>query len=183
MTDLLYSVANQVVIVSGGSRGIGKAIAKGFSARGANVIVTGRDEKTLVATADDISGDEPVVPIVCDVADPRAIASLVRQVCARFDRVDTLVNVAGVNRRKPAVDVTEDDYDFVLGINLKGAFLLAQAVGKQMIEQGGGSIINIESLNSDRPAEKRLALRREQGGDEQHDEGIGNRMGRIWRAC
>ncbi len=117
----------------------------------AKVIVTGRDEETLIATARDIARDELVVPIVCDVGDPQAIAALVQQVCDRFDRIDTLVNVAGVNRRKPALEVTEDDYDFVLGINLKGAFLLAQAVGRRMIEQGGGSIINIESLNSDRP--------------------------------
>ncbi len=151
MTDSLFSIADQVILVSGGSRGIGKAIAKGFVARGAKVIVTGRDKKALIATAHDISGDEPVVPIVCDVADPQAIASLVHQACERFDRIDTLVNVAGVNRRKPALDVTEDDYDFILGINLKGAFLLAQAAGRQMIEQGGGSIINIDSLNSDRP--------------------------------
>jgi NAD(P)-dependent dehydrogenase (short-subunit alcohol dehydrogenase family) len=151
MTDPLFSISDQVVLVSGGSRGIGKAIAKGFAERGAKVIVTGRDEKTLVATANNISGDEPVVPIICDVANSQAIASLVRHTCERFGRIDTLVNVAGVNRRKPALDVTEDDYDFVVDINLKGAFFLAQAVGKQMIQQGEGSIINIESLNSDRP--------------------------------
>ena len=151
MSDRLFSVTDQVVLVSGASRGIGKAIAKGFAARGARVIVTGRAEDALLATADEISAAEPVVPIVCDVADPRAIAALVHQACARFNRIDTLVNVAGVNRRKPALEVTEDDYDFVLDINLKGAFLLAQAAGKQMIEQGGGNIINIESLNSDRP--------------------------------
>jgi NAD(P)-dependent dehydrogenase (short-subunit alcohol dehydrogenase family) len=62
-----------------------------------------------------------------------------------------LVNVAGVNRRKPALDVSEDDYDFVMNINLRGAFLLSQAVGRQMIQQGSGSQINVTSLNNDRP--------------------------------
>lgn len=151
MNDRLFSVTDQVVLVSGGSRGIGKTIAKGFAAHGARVIVTGRVEETLRATADEITGAESVVPIVCDVVDPVSIAALVRQVCARFDRIDTLVNVAGVNRRKPALEITEDDYDFVVDVNVKGAFFLAQAAGKQMIEQRGGSIINIESLNSDRP--------------------------------
>ena len=70
---------------------------------------------------------------------------------AAFGRIDTLVNVAGVNRRKPALEVTEDDYDFVLDINLKGAFLLSQAVGRTMVARGSGCQINIASLNTDRP--------------------------------
>jgi gluconate 5-dehydrogenase len=152
MTDSLFSVAGQIVLVSGGSRGIGRAIARGFAERGARVIITGRQQQTLEQTARDIgSDDNPVRAIVCDVADSRAIASLVDGVTAEFGRIDTLVNVAGVNRRKPAVEVTEEDYDFVVDINLKGAFLVAQAVGRQMIRQGSGSQIHIASLNTDRP--------------------------------
>lgn len=151
MNDPMFTVAGQIVLVSGASRGIGKAIAKGFADRQATVVITGRDETNLVQTASEISSEPPAVPIVCDVADLNAIRSLVSEVVERFGRIDTLVNVAGVNRRKPALEVTEEDYDFILDINLKGAFLLSQSVGRQMIEQRSGSIVNIESLNTDRP--------------------------------
>jgi len=151
MNDPMFTVARQIVVVSGASRGIGKAIAQGFADRQATVVITGRQEAKLAETASEISSEQAAIPIVCDVADPNAIRSLVSEVVERFGRIDTLVNVAGVNRRKPALEVTEEDYDFILDINLKGAFLLSQAVGRQMIEQRSGSIINIESLNTDRP--------------------------------
>jgi len=149
MNDLLFSVNSQVVLVSGGSRGIGRAIAQGFAERGATVIITGREKPTLEQTAEQIStGDSKVVSLVCDVANGQAITDTVEQVIKRFDRIDTLVNVAGVNRRKPSLELTEDDYDFVVDINLKGAFLMSQAVGRQMIRQSSGSQINIASLNT-----------------------------------
>lgn len=152
MTDELFSVAGQVVLVSGGSRGIGLAIARGFAERGARVIITGREEASLAQAADAIgptAGD--VRPVVCDVADAGAIRAAVGQVVGEFERIDTLINVAGVNRRKPALDVTEEDYDHVLDINLKGLFLLSQEVGRGMVERGAGCQINIASLNTDRP--------------------------------
>jgi NAD(P)-dependent dehydrogenase (short-subunit alcohol dehydrogenase family) len=152
MNDQLFSVSDQVVIVSGGSRGIGRAIAHGFADREAKVIITGRDESSLVAAAKEIgAGKGSVTPIVCDVAKLADIERLVAKVVVDFGRIDTLVNVAGVNRRKPALDVSEDDYDFILDINLKGAFLLSQAVGRQMVEQRSGCQINIASINTDRP--------------------------------
>jgi NAD(P)-dependent dehydrogenase (short-subunit alcohol dehydrogenase family) len=152
MSDPLFSVRDQVVVVSGGSRGIGRAIAEGFAGRDAQVIVTGRDEASLRKTAAEIStGSHPVIPIVCDVAQPNSIDALVDHVLTAHGHVDTLINVAGVNRRKPAETVTEDDYDFVLGINLKGAFLLSQKIGCAMLQRGQGSQINIASLNTDRP--------------------------------
>jgi gluconate 5-dehydrogenase len=151
MSDSLFSVRDQIVLVSGGSRGIGKAIAAGFSERGAHVIVTGRDARTLTDAAKEIARDRPVEPIVCDVASTGGIQRLVKQVMAEHGRIDTLVNVAGVNRRKPALDVTEDDFDFVTDINLKGAFLLSQAVGRHMVMRRAGSQVNIASLNTDRP--------------------------------
>jgi NAD(P)-dependent dehydrogenase (short-subunit alcohol dehydrogenase family) len=156
MNDPLFSVAEQVVLVSGGSRGIGRAIAQGFAERGARVIVTGTRDETVREGAETIAAavkDAAYAPAprVCDVADPRQIADLVAWTLAEFGRIDTLVNVAGVNRRKPALEVSEEDYDFILNINLKGAFLLSQAVGRQMVERGQGSQIQIASLNTDRP--------------------------------
>lgn len=152
MQDELFSVAGQVVLVSGGSRGIGRGLAEGFARRGATVIITGRDHATLEATARAISPPGAAVrPLVCDVADPAAIDTLVRTVLQEFGRVDTLLNVAGVNRRMLAERLTEADYDFIMDINLKGPFLLSVAVGKAMLQRGRGNQINIVSLNNDRP--------------------------------
>jgi gluconate 5-dehydrogenase len=152
MADDLFSVSGQVVLVSGGSRGIGRAIAEGFAQRGARVIITGRNQATLEQTATAITAAATKVrSLVCDVAQPAAIELLVARVIRDCDRIDTLINSAGVNRRKPAAIVTEEDYDYILDINLKGAFLLSQAVGRQMIQQRSGSQINIASLATDRP--------------------------------
>lgn len=151
MCDQLFSVEDQVVVVSGASRGIGKAIAEGFWRRKAQVVITGRDIETLEAAAAEMTGAKPAVPIVCDVARPNEIDRLVAGVLGQFDRIDTLVNVAGVNRRKPALEITEEDYDFIVDINLKGAFLLSRAVGRHMVDRRSGSQINIASLNTDRP--------------------------------
>ena len=152
MSDPLFSVKDQIVVVSGGSRGIGAAIAGGFAERDAQVIITGREKHTLEATAQQMSGArKPVESVVCDVSSAESISNAVQTVLEKHSRIDTLINVAGVNRRKPAEEVTEDDYDFILDINLKGAFLLSQKVGIAMIERGGGCQINIASLNTDRP--------------------------------
>jgi gluconate 5-dehydrogenase len=153
VSDPLFSVADQVVLVSGGSRGIGRALAAGFAQRDARVVITGREEATLAATAREIStGRHPVECVTCDVAQPEEIARALETVVARCGRIDTLLNVAGVNRRKRLEAVTLDDYDFILDINLRGAFLVAQGVGKQMLAQGGGgSILNIDSLNTSAP--------------------------------
>lgn len=152
MQDELFSVAGQVVLVSGGSRGIGRGLAAGFAQRGATVIITGREQAVLEQTAREITPPSGTVrPLACDVADPAAIRRLVDTVLQEFGRVDTLLNVAGVNRRKPSEQLSEADYDFVLDINLKGPFLLSTAVGRAMLELGHGNQINIVSLNNDRP--------------------------------
>ena len=152
MSDPLFSVKDQIVLVSGASRGIGEAIARGFAQREATVIITGRDQTTLDQTTKDVLEEEcKVESIQCDVSDSESIKKAVDESLSRFGRIDTLINVAGVNRRKPAIDVTEEDYDFILDINLKGAFLLSQRVGVAMIDQGQGCQINIASLNTDRP--------------------------------
>lgn len=151
MTDSLFSVQDKVTLVSGASRGIGKALAAGFASRGAKVIITGRNEDTLAAAAKEIAVDGNVEPLVCDVASVDSITAAVEHVYRSYGRIDTLVSVAGVNIRQPATAFSEEDYDFVVDINLKGAFFIAQQVGKRMLEQGSGSIINIDSLNTYAP--------------------------------
>lgn len=152
MSDALFSVAEQIVLVSGASRGIGRAIAQGFADRGATVIITGRESSTLAATVDEIqTEDKRVQATVCDVADTQSVRQMTAAVLENYGRIDTLVNVAGVNRRKPALEVTEEDYDFVMDVNLKGAYVLSQCVGQAMVDRKSGSQINVTSLNNDRP--------------------------------
>ncbi len=147
------------MLVSGGSRGIGRALAGGFAARGARVVLTGREAETLRATAEAITSQArnslpeaaAVEAEVCDVADPAAIRTVVERVLGRHGRIDTLLNVAGVNIRQPAENFTEEQFDYVLDINLKGAFLMAQAVGRSQLERGRGCVINIDSLNTQGP--------------------------------
>lgn len=151
MSDALFSVKDQVVLVSGASRGIGRAIAEGFAQRQAKVIITGRDQASLDKTAQEIGVEGNVHGVVCDVARKADIDRLVETVIGQFGQVDTLINVAGVNRRMPSEKLSEDDWDFVMDINLKGPFLLSTAVGRHMLERGQGNQINVASLNNDRP--------------------------------
>jgi NAD(P)-dependent dehydrogenase (short-subunit alcohol dehydrogenase family) len=152
MNDALFSVADQVVLVSGGSRGIGRTIAEGFAQRRSKVVIAGREMATLEKTAAEIApNDNPVRCFVCDVAKKRDIDKLVADVVKEFGRIDTLINVAGVNRRMLSDKLTEDDYDFVIDINQKGPFLLSIAAGKEMLKRGKGNQINVVSLNNDRP--------------------------------
>ena len=153
VSDHLFSVKDQVVLVSGGSRGIGRAIAAEFAAREAQVVITGRDRSTL--DTDRVGDLRKRRGRSCRWSAmwlaTRGIAATVDRVISEFGRIDTLVNVAGVNRRKPALEITEEDYDYVMNINLRGAFLLSQAVGRHMIGRASGSQINVTSLNNDRP--------------------------------
>jgi gluconate 5-dehydrogenase len=151
--DALFSVQDQLTLVSGGSRGIGRAIAAGFAQRGARVIITGREGTTLEHTAHELSAGapNPVKALVCDVSSAASIARLDQALADDHGPVDVLINVAGVNRRMRAEDYTEADYDFIVDINMKGAFLLSQAIGRRMLDRGRGNQINIASLNTDKP--------------------------------
>jgi gluconate 5-dehydrogenase len=151
--DSLFSVRDQIVLISGGTRGIGQAIAAGFVQRGARVILTGRTAAAAEETASKLTAVAKHVPLglACDVTKTADVERLARQVLTDFGHVDTLINVAGVNRRKPSLAVSEDDYDFILNTNLKGAFFLAQEIGRSMVHRGSGCQINVASLNTDRP--------------------------------
>ena len=152
MADDIFSVMDQVVVVSGASRGIGRAIAEGFAERGANVVITGRKAETIEQTAGEICpADGIVVGKVCDVADAPAGQKLVDEVVDQFGRIDTLVNCAGVNKRMKVEEYDEETYDFITNINIRGAFFLALAAGRHMIKAGSGSVINIDSINTHRP--------------------------------
>jgi NAD(P)-dependent dehydrogenase (short-subunit alcohol dehydrogenase family) len=152
MQDKLFSVADQAVLVAGASRGIGRALAEGFAERDAKVIIAGREADTLRQTAKEISKGRHAVGFeLCDVAKPEEVARLVNNVIDRLGHIDTLVSVAGVNKRMKAQDYAIEEYDWIVNINLRGAFVMAQAVGRHMIERKSGAIINVDSLNTYAP--------------------------------
>lgn len=149
MSDELFSVRGQYVLVTGGSRGIGRAIAEGFASRGAVTLICSRNPDSVAAAVREMqNAGLSVEGLACDVADERQIESTVSTVLQKHGRIDTLVNAAGMNRRKRAETVTTEDYDDILDTNLRGAFLMSKAVGKHMLERRSGVQINIESLNT-----------------------------------
>ena len=152
MEDQIFNVKDTVVLVSGGSRGIGEALARGFADREATVIISGREKNSLQAVASKLSEcSKHIEPIVCDVSSEEQVINLVQNVVKKYGKIDTLLNVAGVSKRKKIENFTSEEYNFIFDINLRGAFLLSQAVGKQMIKAKHGSIINIDSLNTYAP--------------------------------
>lgn len=144
--DLNFSLAGKVALITGGSTGIGAAIADAFAQKGANIAIVGRNEKAATdkaAALADAGGKARA--FACDVARNDEVAAMVAAVHAAFGRIDILVNNAGVATLAPAEDLDLDDWQKTLDVNLTGSFLVAQAVGRLMIKAGGGKIINISS--------------------------------------
>ena len=152
MSDRLFSVKDQVVLVTGGSRGIGKELALAFASRNAHVIIAGRHKQTLDEAATEISTpSNQVTAEICDISRTDDVDALIESVISRHGRIDTLINVAGINKRMKAESYTAEEYDSITNINAKGVWLTTQAVGREMIPQGSGAIINVDSLNTYAP--------------------------------
>jgi 2-deoxy-D-gluconate 3-dehydrogenase len=145
----LFSVEGKRAIITGGGTGLGRAAAEVLHDGGARVAILGRDYKRLKDTAADISTpDNKVLPVKCDVALQRQITSAVSRIRSHFEKIDILINNAGIIIRYPARDYPVDDWKSVIDVNLTGAFIMAQSVGRLMLEQGSGKIINIASMLS-----------------------------------
>jgi NAD(P)-dependent dehydrogenase (short-subunit alcohol dehydrogenase family) len=149
-TDLTGKVA----LITGGSRGIGRAIALGFARAGAKVIVASRKQAGVDAVADEIRQQGgTALAVAAHVGEEAAIASLVERSLQAFGRMDVLVNNAATNPHfGPLLDATPAQWDKIMQVNLRGVFLLCQQVVPGMRERGGGSIINIASIEGLRPS-------------------------------
>jgi NAD(P)-dependent dehydrogenase (short-subunit alcohol dehydrogenase family) len=147
------SLAGKVAIVTGGGRGIGKAIAQRFAEAGAGVVVASRKLETLQATAAEFAGlPGKVVPIVCHVGRLDQLENLVRQTESTLGPVDILVNNSATNiGQGPALAVTDEMLDKMVEVNVKSALRLVRLTVPRMIERGGGSIINIASISGLEP--------------------------------
>jgi 3-oxoacyl-[acyl-carrier protein] reductase len=141
------SLSSAVALVTGGSRGIGRAIALRLAAMGASVAICGRDLKALQSVEAELSGRTArVFSQVADVTRSADVASLLAKTGAALGPVSILVNNAGVGGFGPAHEKSEEDWDRVLNTNLKSVFLVSRAVAPSMIRAGRGDIINISSL-------------------------------------
>jgi 3-oxoacyl-[acyl-carrier protein] reductase len=145
MTDKFLS--NKVALVTGASRGLGKAIAIALAQQGASIAAVARSEEALKSTLEEIRGaGAQAEPFAGDVSDGPAMDALVEKVTARFEKIDILVNNAGVTRDGLLARMTGEAWDTVIDTNLKGAFNLTRTVGRMMVRQRSGRIINISSV-------------------------------------
>jgi NAD(P)-dependent dehydrogenase (short-subunit alcohol dehydrogenase family) len=141
---------NKTAIVTGGSRGIGRAIAEAFAREGANVVICGRKQETLDAVAAEIGPSARA--FACHVGKSEDIGKLVDFTNAEFGRIEVLVNNAGTNvAQGAALEMNDAQFDKMVEVNLKSAFRLINAVAPGMCERGSGSIINIASISGIRP--------------------------------
>lgn len=151
MSSTLFDLSGRVALVTGASRGIGRAIAVGLARAGAQVALASRTRETLEGVAEEIAGigAGQALAVVADVTSAADNGRMVEETVARFGALDVFVAVAGVNRRKRIVDVEPDDYEFVVGTNLKGVYLGCQAAVRAMTPRPGrpsGKIITVGSL-------------------------------------
>ena len=139
-----FGLAGRVCIVTGGAQGIGEACLRRFAREGAQVVIADIDDLRGAALAAELGG----LYGHCDVGDKAQVDALVAQTLAAHGRIDVLVNNAGIFRAADFLDMSEDDFDAVLRVNLKGSFLMGQAVAREMARAGKGSIVNMSSVNA-----------------------------------
>ncbi|MFB9330729.1 SDR family NAD(P)-dependent oxidoreductase [Paenibacillus aurantiacus] len=141
-----FSIRGKIAIVTGASKGIGYGLAKSIAAAGAIVAVTARDKASLAPLLDEIGqAGGQAAAYELDVRSVAQIRSVFEQVAADFGRLDIVVNNAGVGDGMPAEDITEEYWDDMIDVNLKGVFFCCQAAGRIMLAQGHGKIVNVSS--------------------------------------
>jgi dehydrogenase/reductase SDR family protein 4 len=150
-TSAQHDLSGNVAIVTGGGKGIGKAIALELAQAGASVVVASRTEAEIKAVAEEIRGTGGgALAAVTDLTVSDQIDKLVEITIREFDRIDILVNNAAQSYMRPLLDFKEESWDRIFDTNCKGAFLLSRAVARKMIDQGGGKIINITTVGAER---------------------------------
>jgi gluconate 5-dehydrogenase len=149
MEDALFDLSGRVALVTGASRGLGQYFGRALARAGADLAITSREVDALTGFADEIrSLGRKAFCMDLNVRDHASIQRAVALVEEHFGQIDILVNNAGCNIRKPALDVTWEDWNTILDTNLRGSFFVAQAVARGMIRRGYGRIINIGSVTS-----------------------------------
>ena len=151
MTNILeqFKLDGKVAIVTGGAMGLGKAMATALAQAGANIVIADINEAVANDTAQEIRETESVeaIALKVDVTNPDAVNQMVEEVTKQFNKIDILVNNAGMTINAKAEEMSFEDWNKVINLNLNGIFLVAQSVGRVMIKQGYGSIINTSSMS------------------------------------
>ena len=145
----LFDLTGKVALVTGASRGLGRGIAVGLAQAGAHVIAVASKAENAAQTVSEITAmGAKAVALGCEQDKPEQVKALVEEAIAVFGKVDILVNNAGTIRRAPAEDFSDEDWDIVMEANINGVFRLSRGIGKHMLQNGSGKIINIASLLS-----------------------------------
>jgi gluconate 5-dehydrogenase len=145
----MFDLSGKVAIITGGAGALGEAIAQGYAAYGADVVVTGRTLKTLekaVKAVEDLG--RKALAVTCDVSKEEDVVAMVEKTMKTFGRIDILVTVAGLAKRHPAEDFPAEDFDQVMDVNVRGTFLPCKHVGKIFKQQGYGKIVTISSVRA-----------------------------------
>jgi gluconate 5-dehydrogenase len=142
-----FDLTGKIALVTGASRGLGQYFGRALARAGADLVITSRDPVSLRPFQSEIESlGRKALPLALDVRDHASIGKMVEAAVAHYGKIDVLVNNAGCNVRKPALEITWDDWNLVLDTNLRGAFFVAQAVARHMIPRKRGRVINIGSV-------------------------------------
>lgn len=161
----LFRLDGKVAIVTGGASGMGEAICHGLAQSGAAVVVADIDREAAEGVAAGVAGrDYGLQAAAVDVTERGSVEALVATVLREHGGLDVLVNSAGVAGRYPAEEFPEEEWDRIVGVNLKGSFLCCQAAGRAMIDRGGGSIVNMASIGASIAYPQATAYLQSKGG-------------------
>ncbi len=161
----LFDVTGQVALVTGASRGFGRSIAGALAEAGADLVVTSRRLADVEAVAADLlPSGRKVLPLQMDVTRREEVEEAVRRAVASLGKIDNMVNNAGINIQKPALEVTDGDWEQTLDTNLTGCFRVAQVVGRHMVTRQQGRIVNIASMLASVTIPERAAYASSKGG-------------------
>lgn len=148
MTVDLFSLDGKVAAITGATRGIGRSMAIALAEAGSDIALLQRSKEFLGVKEEIERLGRKCFIVNCDLENASEVSEAISSVVAYFGKLDILVNNAGIQRRSPAVDFAEEDWDAVMNVNLKTVWLLCQQAGRQMLKQGSGKIINMASLLS-----------------------------------
>jgi NAD(P)-dependent dehydrogenase (short-subunit alcohol dehydrogenase family) len=148
MSSPLFNLSGKAALVTGGSKGLGKAMARGFAEAGADVFISSRNADELKAATAEIGAGLSVKVewMVADMADRAAVKALAVEAEQRLGKIDILVNNAGIAIRKNAFEITREEWDRVIAVNQTGLFLCSRAAARAMKQHGGGAIVNLASI-------------------------------------
>jgi NAD(P)-dependent dehydrogenase (short-subunit alcohol dehydrogenase family) len=144
-----FDLTGRTAVVTGSTRGLGRAFAHALAEAGANIVIVGRDAAAAAAVEAELTAAAgSTLVVLADVTQRTDIERMLAESTDRFGRVDVLVNNAGACIHKPALEVTDEEWRDVMGVNLDGLWIASQVFGRHMIEAGGGTIVNIGSMSA-----------------------------------